>query len=186
MCYEGACVASVNGCNINTAQDFTMVAPPPITLANGNFTYAPKCIKVSVGTTLTFNGNFGGHPTIGGTVGGGVATPATSGPFIPVTNTGVTKNFTMMSPGTPTARNRWHERRRIRRTVRLEPTRTRSVRPRTLHVPRHTIQRNIVDARDRFGGINRPGQPRYAPTRPLTQAPTDPAPNQRCDRTLQP
>jgi len=100
MCYEGACVASVNGCDINTAQDFTVVAPPPITFANGNFTYAPKCIKVTAGTTLTFNGNFGGHPHQGGIVSGGALVPTAIGPFATLTNSGTTKNFTMNAAGT--------------------------------------------------------------------------------------
>jgi plastocyanin len=103
-CQSGTCTAGVcsllNGCDLSTAQDFTVMAPPPITFANGNLTYAPKCIKVPVGTVLTFNGNFAGHPTIGGTVVGNVVTPAASGPFVPVTSTGTTKDFTMSTVGT--------------------------------------------------------------------------------------
>lgn len=30
---------------------------------------------------------------------GGVATPASSGPFVPVTNAGTTRSFTMSGPG---------------------------------------------------------------------------------------
>lgn len=71
-----------------------------VTFANGNFTYAPKCIKVKVGANVTFNGNFASHPTTGGVVVAGAGTPAMSGPFIPVTNSGTTKAFMMSSAGT--------------------------------------------------------------------------------------
>jgi len=100
MCYGNVCVASVNGCDVATATDYTVTPPPPITFANGNFSYAPRCIKVTLDTVVTFNGNFAGHPNQGGQVIGGAAVPATSGPFVPVTNTGTTKNFTMSTPGT--------------------------------------------------------------------------------------
>jgi len=100
MCYAGACVANVNGCDIKTAQDFTVMAPPPVTFANGNFTYAPKCIKVKAGANVVFNGNFVAHPNEGGIVSGGVKIPDTAGPFIPFTDMGTTKTFTMTNPGT--------------------------------------------------------------------------------------
>jgi plastocyanin len=103
-CTSGACLSNVcsvvNGCDMTTATDYTMMAPPPITFANGNFTYAPKCIKVKAGAMLTFNGNFVSHPLLGGVVAGGMAIPAMSGPFVPVTSTGTTKTFTMSSVGT--------------------------------------------------------------------------------------
>jgi plastocyanin len=100
LCYEGVCVANVNGCTPTNATDLTGVSSTIVTFANGNLTYAPKCIKVKVGTTVTLNGNFAAHPTIGGTVVGMTVTPATSGPFVPVTNSGNTKNFVMNAVGT--------------------------------------------------------------------------------------
>lgn len=102
VCAGNVCAASaqVNGCDLSTATDLTGGAPTAVTFANGNFTYAPKCMKVTQGTVITFNGNFGTHPLMGGTVAGGVATPAASGPFVPVSNTGTTKAFTMSAAGT--------------------------------------------------------------------------------------
>lgn len=100
LCSAGTCVALTNGCSPDTANDQTAAASATITFANGNFTYAPKCLKVKAGTPVTFNGSFGSHPLIGGTVVGNTATPAVSGPFVPVTNTGTTKTFTMSTAGT--------------------------------------------------------------------------------------
>jgi plastocyanin len=96
---EGGVCALLNGCSLATAQDFTAMTPPPVTFANGNLTYAPRCIKVGLGTQVTFSGSFASHPTIGGIVQGMTVTPASSGPFVPVTNSGMTRTFTMTSPG---------------------------------------------------------------------------------------
>jgi plastocyanin len=101
MCYGGACVASVNGCTIATADDRT--ADTAVTIDFGGVlgnAYAPRCIRVAVGTTLTFQGNFGFHPHVGGQVSGGVKMPQGSGPFFPDTSTGTTANFVMSSAGT--------------------------------------------------------------------------------------
>ena len=98
MCYEALCVASVNGCDINTATDMGSAAT--ITFANGNFTYAPKCIRVTANAVVTFSGNFTSHPLQGGQVVAGAAVPQTTGPFGTRTNTGTTMPFTMATAGT--------------------------------------------------------------------------------------
>ena len=90
---------TVNGCSRATATDLSGQSSTTITFPNGNFTYSPRCIKVDLGAQVTFNGSFSGHPMSGGTVVGGVATPASSGPFLPMTNTGTSKSFTMSSNG---------------------------------------------------------------------------------------
>lgn len=100
MCYAGTCVETVNGCNIDTAMDLTASPTTTVTFPNGNLTYSPKCIKVAQGTEITFAGSFSSHPLLGGTVVNGTASPASSGPFVPVTNTGTSTAFTMSSPGT--------------------------------------------------------------------------------------
>ncbi len=100
MCYDSACVDSVNGCTIATATDLTGGAPVTITFANGNFTYAPKCVKVSANTDVTFAGNFASHPLEGGTVDMGMEMVASSGPFVPATTTGTSAVFTMSTAGT--------------------------------------------------------------------------------------
>ncbi|HSN99417.1 MAG TPA: plastocyanin/azurin family copper-binding protein, partial [Candidatus Nanopelagicales bacterium] len=49
---------------------------------------------------VTFNGSFSGHPLHGGVVVNNMVMPASSGPFVPVTNTGSTSNFTLSNAGT--------------------------------------------------------------------------------------
>ena len=102
MCSEatGACEASINGCDIATATDLTGLASTDVTFPNGNFTFSPKCIKVSVGTDVVFNGDFSGHPHQGGEVVGGVEIATSSGPFAGTTSTGLTATFSMTTTGT--------------------------------------------------------------------------------------
>ncbi|HRG16596.1 MAG TPA: hypothetical protein PLB00_11400 [Pseudomonadota bacterium] len=90
---------TVNGCSRASATNLSGQSTLTITFANGNFTYSPKCVKVDLGTQVTFSGTFVNHPLLGGTVTGGVATPASSGPFVPETNSGNSKAFTMTSDG---------------------------------------------------------------------------------------
>ena len=63
-------------------------------LLSGGFAYAPKCLKVSAGTTVTFSGDFGSHPlepsALRGTLTGN---PITS------TSAGTTASFTFPAPG---------------------------------------------------------------------------------------
>jgi plastocyanin len=57
--------------------------------------YAPKCLKVSTGATVTFSGdNFAFHPLQPSTMRGTV-----TGNPITLTNTGMTKAFTFPNPG---------------------------------------------------------------------------------------
>jgi plastocyanin len=99
MCTGNVC-SQVNGCDLSTATDLTGGAPVTVTFANGNFTYAPKCIKVTQGTVVTFNGGFASHPLTAGAVVAGAKVPAATGPFVPATSTGTTKDFPMTSAGT--------------------------------------------------------------------------------------
>jgi plastocyanin len=48
--------------NCITFVDMTGTSAPVITFPNGSDTYAPKCIRVTAGTTITFSGSFGSHP----------------------------------------------------------------------------------------------------------------------------
>ena len=103
-CSSATCTGNVcsllNGCDFSTATNLTGMAGTVVTFANGNLTYAPKCIKVTAGTMVTFNGSFSAHPLLGGEVVAGAGVPASSGPFVSVTNTGTTKAFTMATAGT--------------------------------------------------------------------------------------
>ncbi len=100
-CASGGCVQSVcgpiNGCSLGAAQDLTSQSAVTVTFAG--FSYTPKCIRVASGTQVTFQGSFASHPLQGGYVSGGVV-PASSGPFVPVTDTGTSKTVTMTSEGT--------------------------------------------------------------------------------------
>jgi plastocyanin len=97
FCDGGTC-ALVNGCSLATAQDLTGLGTTTITFTS--FTYAPKCVRVSAGTSVTFSGSFASHPLLGGVVAGSTVTPATSGPFVPATSTGTSQTFVMSSAGT--------------------------------------------------------------------------------------
>ncbi|MFO0759671.1 MAG: plastocyanin/azurin family copper-binding protein [Byssovorax sp.] len=101
ICTTNVC-SQINNCDPTTATNMTGMANVAINFAN--FSYAPPCIKVSAGTTVTFNGSFSTHPLRGGTVtgsgAGAVATPAASGPFVNVTSSGNSKPFVMSSQGT--------------------------------------------------------------------------------------
>jgi plastocyanin len=53
----------VNGCDPATAEDRTGDTDVPIAFGDAiGFKYSPACIKVKVGTTLTFSGDFASHP----------------------------------------------------------------------------------------------------------------------------
>lgn len=100
-CLSGGCIAgqcaAINGCLLETAQDMT--GQSAINISFSSFFYSPKCIRVSTGTNVTFQGSFGTHPLLGGYVSGGL-NPASSGPFVPVTNSGTSKTVAMSTAGT--------------------------------------------------------------------------------------
>ncbi len=102
-CFTGVCLADVcsqiNGCDETNVVDLTGGAPVTVTFPNGNFTEAPRCIRVTVGTMVTYSGDFAAHPLQGGRIAGGLRVDDTSGPFACVTNTGTSKTFTMATAG---------------------------------------------------------------------------------------
>jgi plastocyanin len=59
-----------------------------------DFNYAPKCLKVTAGASVTFNGEFAGHPLDKSEVRGTV----TGNPIV-MTNTGSTASFTFPTAG---------------------------------------------------------------------------------------
>jgi plastocyanin len=100
MCFESVCRADLNGCTPSAATDLTAQSNVTVTFPDGLVnTYTPRCIKVAAGAVVTFSGPFSQHPLQGGIIAGGTATPATSGPFATVTNTGATKDFTLATAG---------------------------------------------------------------------------------------
>jgi plastocyanin len=104
ICSAGAC-AQINGCDLSNLEDFTGVSTVNIAFGGTlGLVFKPKCIKVSAGTQVTFNGNFVGHPLVGGEVKSGVEIPAQAGttplPINPGLNAGTTATFTMAPAGT--------------------------------------------------------------------------------------
>ena len=106
-CASGICTSSVcaqvNGCDLTNAVNLTGVASTSIAFGGGlGNAYAPSCIKVTVGTNVTFNGAFDVHPLLGGQVVGNVGMPSGTGPFTPVTNGAgqTTATFAMSATGT--------------------------------------------------------------------------------------
>jgi plastocyanin len=100
FCAGGLCSKLLNACDPATATDLTGMASTTIAFggATGDM-YTPPCIKVSVGTVVTFNGDFTTHPLQGGVVAGVTATPDASGPLAMVTSAGMTAPFAMSVAG---------------------------------------------------------------------------------------
>jgi plastocyanin len=86
----------LNGCVQAMADDLTGMANTTIQFAG--LSYTPKCIRVKAGTNVTFEGNFALHPLEGGTVVNGIPTADPMSP-ITLTNTGMSKTFTLMNAG---------------------------------------------------------------------------------------
>jgi plastocyanin len=74
--FVGACSAVVNGC---AAADFVPATGGPVTIVFGvsGDTYDPKCVDVTAGQPITFQGSFSLHP-LSQTCGPVDAIPATS------------------------------------------------------------------------------------------------------------
>jgi plastocyanin len=89
----------VNGCAPDEIVDLTGQAQ--ITSLFGGtigHTYRPRCFIVSVGTRITFEGNFKAHPLVGGEISGGTGIPDPTSPF-DYTNSGSTVSFTLGAAG---------------------------------------------------------------------------------------
>ncbi|MGE0641636.1 MAG: plastocyanin/azurin family copper-binding protein [Thermoanaerobaculia bacterium] len=96
-----AATAQVNDCTWPTATDQLNEPGITITFANGNFSYAPRCVIIEQGTQVTFSadsGTFGNHPLVGGRVENGVEIPDPTSP-IPHTTSGTTVSFTFDNAG---------------------------------------------------------------------------------------
>ncbi|MDC0741947.1 MopE-related protein [Polyangium mundeleinium] len=100
MCHAGKCVASINGCDVTTAVEKTTVPSVEITFPGPGLVFSPACVKVKVGTNVTFSGDFSLYPLEGGHVENGAVIPAAAGPFVPATNAGTSTTFTMGKAGT--------------------------------------------------------------------------------------
>jgi plastocyanin len=102
ICTNSVC-AQVNGCDLTNATDLTSMASTSVAFGGGlGNAYAPSCIKVTVGTNVTFNGAFDVHPLLGGQVVSNIGVPSGTGPFTPITNGAgqTTATFAMSATGT--------------------------------------------------------------------------------------
>ena len=86
----------VNGCDSSMAIDKTKDAMTTISFAG--IEYTPRCVRVHVGSTVIFDGNFAAHPLVGGTVEGSTATPASASP-LPATSSGSEVTVTLSKAG---------------------------------------------------------------------------------------
>jgi plastocyanin len=86
----------VNGCDPATAEDHTADSNVTITFGGSlGLKYAPACIKIAKGNSVTFSGSFSSHPLSGGADGN----KDTSSP-IAETSTGSSATFTFANAGT--------------------------------------------------------------------------------------
>ena len=90
---------SVNGCSRATANDLTGQSQVAIEFGITGLRYTPPCIRVDVGTQVTFTGSFLQHPLLGGSVLAGTPVADIAGPFVPVTNSGNSRTFGMATAG---------------------------------------------------------------------------------------
>lgn len=88
--------ASVHDCDQATAVDQT--AQAAVTIAFPSLEYTPACVRVKAGTAVTFEGDLGLHPLVGGEFADGIKTPDESSP-IKATSSGMSVTFTLSDPG---------------------------------------------------------------------------------------
>jgi plastocyanin len=86
----------VNGCSEPTLLDLGGQAN--VSIAFSGLAYEPPCIRVSPGTSVTFNGSFGTHPLIGGTWDGQNEVIDPNSP-IQFTITGSSATFVLLNQG---------------------------------------------------------------------------------------
>jgi plastocyanin len=77
---------AVNGCTREVALDLTSPGADR-TIAAVGFAYAPGCIRIDPGQSVTFTSDFSFHPLRGGTVSAGVIQPQAGNP-VPATDVG--------------------------------------------------------------------------------------------------
>jgi plastocyanin len=97
-CREKSCTL-LNACDSVTAVDWTGKAAATGYFGGSDGAYVPACFKVSVGTEVTFVGNYKPHPHVGGIVYQGNAIPDPTSPFYPAVETGSTYTWKLTKPG---------------------------------------------------------------------------------------
>lgn len=87
----------IHGCDQGTAEDHTADMNTKVTVGGAGFTYSPACIRIKKGATVTFEGTFASHPTVGGLAGPPPA-PDSASP-IKQTNSGTSVTFNFDTVG---------------------------------------------------------------------------------------
>lgn len=88
-----------NGCDTASFTDRTAAgAIRTVSFPGASLAYAPKCILIAAGQSVTFSGSFSGHPLRPGV--GSNATAGSANNPIMVTNAGTTASFTFPTAGT--------------------------------------------------------------------------------------
>lgn len=88
---------TVNGCTATAAEDHT--ADATTTITQTGLKYAPACIKIKAGSSVTFASTFMSHPLMGGEVIDGMKFADAESP-ITSTNSGTEATFTFATAGT--------------------------------------------------------------------------------------
>lgn len=97
MLPDGPAPAMINDCTEAAALDRTELADQREVNFPG-FAYAPKCMKIKVGQTVTWSGDLAFHPLRAGTIVNNVRTPQAGNP-IPSTSSGNTVSVTFAAAG---------------------------------------------------------------------------------------
>jgi plastocyanin len=89
---------AMNNCSDSDFTVVNSVASSPTPLSFDNFTYSPRCLRISVGTSVAFTGDFSSHPLRPGLAPGqsGTASPNTP---IQATGSGTSKTFIFNAAG---------------------------------------------------------------------------------------
>jgi plastocyanin len=92
--------APINGCQLAQAVDLTATGASRTITFGATEAYMPRCIKILVGQSVTWNGTFGEHPLGGGIVRSGTLPEAQPGNPVPSVTSGTTRVVTFATAGT--------------------------------------------------------------------------------------
>ena len=90
--------AAINGCQAAQAVDRTAAAASRMITFGTDELYTPRCLKISVGQSVTWSGSFEFHPLRPGIVGGAQVDPQPGNP-VPSVNSGTSQVVTFAAAG---------------------------------------------------------------------------------------
>lgn len=91
--------APVNGCQPAQAVDGTAATASRTITFGSNDAYTPRCLKISVGQSVTFSGSFAEHPLREGIIRSGASPMAQQGNPVPNVDTGTSTMVTFSTAG---------------------------------------------------------------------------------------